>query len=190
MAGDCRKKNESGKKEYDTNSLIFMQAYVNHLLQDIIDAKRAEIDFTKNDKEAPQTLEEEFEEMERWLEGEEPAHTFSYYCGLQAEPFPPSHMLTSKQIKQISKAFNHLLFTWNLGVNIPKRIPPEKTYDLLISVLDKKTDIVSSGCMTFEFCNYDPPSCPFEQHCSCKDFEMDMEDDSENDPLHGDELPF
>lgn len=167
-----------------------MQSYVNHLLQDIINAQRAEIDFTEIGKEEPQTIEEHFEEIERWLEGEEPAHTFSYYCGLQAEQFPPSHMLTQEQVMQINEAFKHLLFTWNLGAEIPEEIPPTKTYDLLITVLDKKTDIVNSGFMSFEFCNYDTASCPFEQYCTCKDFEMDMENDTETGKPPDGDLPF
>jgi hypothetical protein len=167
-----------------------MQSYVNHLLQDIIDAQRAEIDFTKIGKEEPQTIEEHFEEIERWLEGEEPAYTFSYYCGLKTEQFPPSHMVTQEQVMQINEAFKHLLFTWNLGADIPEKIPAAKTYDLLIPVLDKKTDIVTSGFITFEFCNYDPPSCPLEQYCSCKDFDMDGENDMEKDNLEDGDLPF
>jgi hypothetical protein len=167
-----------------------MQSYVNHLLQDIIDAQRAEIDYSEIYKSKPQSIEEHFEEIERWLEGEEPAHSFSYYCGLQTEQFPPSDKLTEEQVMQINEAFKHLLFTWNLGADIPAKIPPAKTYDLLIPVLDKKTDIVNSGFITFEFCNYDPPSCPFEEYCTCKDFEMDMENDTETGKPPDGDLPF
>lgn len=168
-----------------------MQSYINYLLQDINKAQRTEESCIITDKKESQSIEEHFAEIERWLEGEEPAHSFSYYCGLQKEQFPPAEKLTKVQLLQINDAFRHLLFTWNLDASIPKEIPPAKTYSLLTSVLDEKTDIVNSGFMTFEFCNYDPESCPFEQYCSCKDFEQDIGDDDMKDymPPVGD-LPF
>ena len=95
--------------------------------------------------------------------------------------------IVKKQLQQIIKAFNHLLFTWNLSVDIPKKVPLAKTYSLLISTLDEKTDIVNSGFMTFEFCNYDRPSCPFGVYCICEDFDVD--DNMDIDLPKGD-LPF
>jgi hypothetical protein len=167
-----------------------MQSYLNHLLEDIANAQRVDEPYSITEKEKTQSIEEHFAEIERWLEGEEPAHTFSYYCGLQKEQFPPAEKLTGLQLKQINKAFRYLLFTWNLDANIPKEVPPSKVYSMLINLLDSKTDIVNSGFMTFEFCNYDPASCPFEQYCSCKEFENDSDNDMENyNPKDGD-LPF
>lgn len=165
-----------------------MQSYINQLLEDIVQAQKSEdVDATFGDAE-PQTIEDEFAEIDRWLE-HEPEHTFSYYCGLEKEQFPPAEKLSIKQTQQITEAFMHLLFTWNLGAAIPKNIPPRKKYTLLISVLDEKTDIVNSGFMTFEFCNYDPPSCPFEEYCTCKDFEDNTNADMNVDLPEG-ELPF
>jgi hypothetical protein len=149
-----------------------MQTYINYLIEDIINAERTDGITTDHSTEKQQTFEEYIAEVERYLE-QNPARTFSYYCGLNKEQFPPAEKLSEEQILQISKAFKHLLFTWNLDVSIPESIPSAKYYSLLISVLDEKTEIVDSGIITFEFCNYDPPSCPFEGYCSCKDFELD-----------------
>ncbi|MEP7168015.1 MAG: hypothetical protein ABI855_01465 [Bacteroidota bacterium] len=165
-----------------------MQSYINHLLEDITKAQRAELSIAEIVATFPKTFEEEMEEIERWVE-HEPMHTFSYYCGLQKEQFPPAEKLNKKQLQQIIKAFNHLLFTWNLSADIPEAIPLNKNYSLLISVLDEKTDIVNSGFMTFEFCNYDPPSCPFGEYCNCKKFENDVDSNMNVDIPEGD-LPF
>jgi hypothetical protein len=167
-----------------------MQSYINQLLEDIADAQRIDEPYSITEKEKSQSIEEHFIEIERWLEGEEPDHTFSYYCGLQKEQFPPAEKLTELQLKQINNAFRHLLFSWNLDANIPKEVPSAKTYSMLISLLDNKTDIVNSGFMTFEFCQYDPASCPFEQYCSCKEFENDSENDMDNFNLKNEDFPF
>ena len=35
----------------------------------------------------PQTIEEHFEEIDCWVEGEKPLRTFGHYCRLEAENF-------------------------------------------------------------------------------------------------------
>ena len=165
-----------------------MQSYINHLIEDITQAERSQELYTRDNFGQPKTLEEEFAEIERWLE-QGPAHTFGYYCGLEQEQFPPAEKLTEKQLKQVIKSFSHLLFTWNLNADIPANVPLNKKYALLISILGEKTDIVSIGFLTFDFCNYDPPSCPFEEHCICKDFE-DYTNDIMSDDLPDEALPF
>ncbi|MEO8150790.1 MAG: hypothetical protein ABI723_24370 [Bacteroidia bacterium] len=164
-----------------------MQSYINYLLEDIANAQRPEHDESDVSTPKEETFEDYIAEVERWLE-HEPVHTFSYYCGLQKEQFPPAEQLNKKQLNQIIRAFNQLLFSWNLGTAIPEKIPPAKYYSLLISVLDEKTEIVNSGFMTFEFCNYDPPSCPFQEYCDCKDFQYS--DDNMNNDLPEGDLPF
>ena len=58
-----------------------MHPYLPHLLSDIAAAHRTDIP----EPEPTQTIEEHFEEVERWINGEEPAHTFGYYCELGTE---------------------------------------------------------------------------------------------------------
>lgn len=43
--------------------------------------------------------------------------------------------------------------------------------------------------MTFEFCSYDIESCPYEEFCSCKEFENEAEDMDDFDP-DDNALPF
>jgi len=158
-----------------------MQAYIDQLLEDIRNAQREESPAEENIPSRAKSFEDDFEEIERWME-HEPSQTFSYYCGLEKVQFPPAERLTIKQMRQINKAFEYLLFTWNLGADIPKKIPVARRYTFLVSVLDEKTDIVSSGQMIFDFCTCDPGSCPFEEHCACKDFEFDKHDKKKDSP--------
>ncbi len=163
-----------------------MQSYINHLIEDIANAHRAEQSYTAPAVEKDESMEAHFAEIERWIE-HEPTHTFSYYCGLQKEQFPPAEKLTEEQMQQINKAFGQLLFTWNLDTAIPENVPTALTYTLLVSVLDEKMEPVTSGILTFEFCNYDSASCPFGHYCTCKDFEDDENMDIE---LPKGDLPF
>ncbi len=68
-----------------------MHPYLPHLLSDIAAACREEI---PQEEVRPQTMEEHFEEIDRWLEGEDAPYIFGYYCGLNAENFPPAEQLT------------------------------------------------------------------------------------------------
>jgi hypothetical protein len=142
-----------------------MQLYVNQLLEDIGAAMPPQPDEPISHR--PQTMEEHFEEIERWIEGE-PENTFSFHCGLKSDQFPPEDRLTLKQIKEISRAFNFLLLRWNLGTDIPNRIPPRIAYPFLIGVLDQKVPIVKDGMITIEFCDYERISCPFKMWCKCQ----------------------
>ncbi len=168
-----------------------MQKYINQLLADIINAQRPEQPIPETNPvpvSDEEKMRQHFEEVEHWLE-HDPMHTFSYYCGLEKEIFPPAEKLTEKQLLEINEAYRHLLFSWNLDADIPQELPATMKYKLLISTLDKKTDIVNDGFITFEFCQYHPPSCPYEAYCTCKDFEEDMDNDIQHGLPEG-ELPF
>ena len=168
-----------------------MQKYVDQLILDIQNAERPEEE-KKHDTAVltdEEAMAKHFEDVERWLEGEEPAHTFSYYCDLQKEIFPPADKLTLPQTEQIITAFNRLLFTWNLSAGIIEELPRDKYYTLLISVLDEKTDIVDDGFLVFEFCNYHSPTCPYGEYCTCKEYEALGSDDEMTD-INETDLPF
>src|SRR5258705_1324019 len=127
-----------------------MHPYLPHLLSDIADAHRSE---SAMEPENPKTFAEEMEEIERWVEGEEPAHDFGYYCGLQTEQFPPAEQFTIEEIDLVCKAFQKMMFTWNVDADLPETLPANRYYELLISTLNFKTDIENGGFITFEFCS-------------------------------------
>jgi len=165
-----------------------MFCYLSHLLADITEACRPEQPTSTT--ETRMSIEEHFEEVERWLEND-PQFSFGYYCNLSKEQFPPPELLTEFQIEEICIAFKKLLFTWNLSVDIPDNLPISKTYLLLISTLNEKVEIVHDGFITIEFCNYDPPTCPFDDNCSCREFwKQDIPDENMNDLLGPDALAF
>lgn len=147
-----------------------MQSYINYLLSDIAEASRKESESystpsAENDIEA---MERHFGEVERWLQSD-PEHDFSYYCGLQTEQFPPTEKLNDIQMEQVCNAFERLLYTWNIGVEMPEQLPVSKKYTLMVSILERKVMIVSCGFETIQFCRYDPPSCPFGEWCTCRE---------------------
>ncbi len=143
-----------------------MHPYLHYLLSDIAAAHR----FDPPEPVYPKTIEEELEDVERWLEGEEPPHTFGYYCGLNSEQFPPPEQLTKKELKLVCKAFRQMMCSWNFDADLPKTLPSDRNYQLLVSTLNMKTDIVNSGFMTFEFCQSYPPDCIFKEYCMCLKF--------------------
>lgn len=169
-----------------------MQSYINHLLSDIAEACREEQPepyssiAPENDVEA---IERYFEEVERWLDSE-PAHDFSYYSGLQKEQFPPAEKLTDEQMEALSHAFERLLFTWNIGVEMPDKLPISRKYSLMISVLERKVAIVENGFEMIEFCSYDPPTCPFNEWCTCKELDLKEQRDDDAEGVDPDTFPF
>jgi predicted DNA binding protein len=92
-----------------------MHLCIPHLLTDITAAHRAGIP----EEEPFQTMEEHFEEIDKWVSGGEPEHTFGYYCGLSSENFPPAEQLTDEEMKMIRKAFEQMMYSWNHGIDLP-----------------------------------------------------------------------
>jgi hypothetical protein len=67
-----------------------------HLLADINAAHRREDAHEEFPTHA--SIEEELEEIERWVAGSEPGHTFGYYCGLKSADFPPAEQLSKQPV--------------------------------------------------------------------------------------------
>ncbi|MBN9351917.1 MAG: hypothetical protein J0H55_14650 [Chitinophagaceae bacterium] len=140
-----------------------MHPYIPHLLADIATAHRTEIP----EEKFPQTLEDEFEEIENWVSREEPENTFGYYCGLNSENFPPAEQLTDREMKIIRRAFEKMMFTWNHGIILPEKLPAAFAYKMVVDSLNMKTTIVNSGRMSFDFCSGYAPDCVFKEYCPC-----------------------
>ncbi len=166
-----------------------MHPYLPHLLADIEAAHRTEITEVETREIS---FEEEMEDMEKWLEGDEPEHTFGYYCGLESVNFPPASQLTKKDMKLVIKAFKHMMFTWNSGIDLPEKFPVDLQYSFLVKTLDEGTTIVNSGFMTFDYCSGYAPDCVFKEYCSCLQFYNEC-DENEMDNFSVDDtgaLPF
>lgn len=153
-----------------------MEKYIKQLLEDIQNAQRQ---LTKEETEKAETIERHFEEVERFLGGEEELiqQTFGYHCNLKKEQFPPSKRLTSEQMNKVCEAFDKLLFTWNIHADLPDDLPIEMAYETLVSVLDRKFFIPISGFVGLEFCDNEPEECIFKQYCTCKELFAEMEEE-------------
>lgn len=163
-----------------------MHPYLPHLLADIAAAYRKD----NPEPGPPQTIEEHFEEVERWMEGEEPAHNFGYYCGLESINFPPPEQLTDEEMKRILEAFNQMMFSWNLNIDLPERLPLTIAYKMTMETLDSKTEIVNSGHMSFDFCTGYAPDCIFKEYCPCLEIWNNEGNSRDKDNTMANEFPF
>ena len=167
-----------------------MHPYVPHLLEDIKKAHRedeplAEVHSSGDD------LADHFEEVERWLDADEPPYTFGHYCKLRAEDFPPPEQLSISDMKYVSTAFKKMAYTWNVDIHLPENLPIPIAYKMLVELLDTKTIIMRSGFINFDFCSGDPTECVFKEYCSCLKYWNDDTDFSEPPSDSDDEeLPF
>jgi len=131
-----------------------MHPYLPHLLNDIAAAHRTEIPL---EPYRTTTFEEEMEEIEKWVLGDNAEHTFGYYCGLDAVNFPPPEQLSQKEMKIVMKVFGHMMFSWNQGIDLPKKLRTSIAYKMTVDSLNMKTFIVNSGMMSFDFCSGNAP---------------------------------
>lgn len=141
-----------------------MHPYLPHLLSDISAACRMD---TAPAFDRAQSIEEHLEEVEQWLAGEEPPHTFGYYCGLDAANFPPPEQLSLQDMKKVCKAFREMMFSWNLDIDLPEKLPLPIAYKMMVDTLNTKTTIVSIGTIGFDFCTGYAPDCIFKEYCPC-----------------------
>lgn len=166
-----------------------MHPYIPFLLSDIKAAHRTEIP-TEPGRNI--SFEEEMEDIEKWLEGEEPVDNFGYYCGLEAVNFPPPGQLTKKDMKLVCIAFKEMMYSWNLGIELPKKFPVNLEYSFLVNTLNEKTEIINNGIMSFDFCTGYAPDCVFKEYCMCLK-EWDIINDEEKNQSSSDDsnrLPF
>ena len=94
-------------------------------------------------------------------------YTFGYFCGLKKEDFPPSDQLLKKEMKTVSSTFKKMMRSWNLQCSLPKALPVDLVYDLLIRTLERKINPLESGMVQFSFCSMQPANCLLGQHCTC-----------------------
>jgi hypothetical protein len=165
-----------------------MHPHLPHLLNNIANAHRIEQPY---ESPSAKTFEEEMDEIERWCEGEDYEHSFSYYCGLQVEDFPPPEQLTTEEIIMVNKAFRKMMFTYNHDADFPEALPAALTYSMLVKTLNEKTCIPADGFVSFDYCSGYAPDCVFKEYCSClKLWNAEPDEDISDADANSDELPF
>ena len=111
-----------------------MHPYLPHLLSDITAAHRAEPSLPIVAK----TFKEQMEEVERWVAGIEEPHTLGYYCGLAKENFPPAKQLTQEDLLLVYEALKKMMYSYNIGIDLPEELPAQFKYELTLSTLNEK----------------------------------------------------
>jgi len=164
-----------------------MHPYIPHLLADIAAAHRLQTEILPA-VSSRQAFEEEMEEIERWIAGEEAPHTFGYWCGLEASGFPPPEQLSNQDMLTVCKAFDYMLYSWNLSIDLPEKLPDYLQYRFRVNTLNEKTAIVNSGMMHFDYCTGYAPDCVFKAYCPYLEIWNNPVDDDMAD-MPPDELP-
>jgi len=118
----------------------------------------------------PKSFEEEMAEVENYISGEEPPHTFGYYCGLGVKDFPPARQLSKSDMRVVSAAFNEMMHTWSLAIELPSDLPVPFAYKLTVDTLNMNVDIPTTGFVHFDFCTGHAPTCIFKEYCGCLEY--------------------
>jgi hypothetical protein len=164
------------------------EKYINQLLADLEAAHKKEKsdERTKARNNEIVDLEEEFDPEEYFRDVEnylafdaslEPS--LGHNIGIQRIQFPKAEDLELSQIEVLISAFNLMLNSHNVYHDLPKELPQEKYYTLLISILDESVYLAEDGMTTWEFCTYDPETCPIGEHCHCLQYEIEYQENLE-----------
>jgi hypothetical protein len=146
-----------------------MQKYIDYLIEDIQKA-------SKNIPTAPYLdLDDEMEDLRGVIEYESTTEKpMQEWFKLSKENFPPVEKLDQKQIEQLLKEILRLWNAFNFDPVLPKNLPADIAYKLLVDYFDKPVVWVSEGTIMIEFCDYDSENCPFPQeYCMCTDLNDD-----------------
>lgn len=151
-----------------------MEKYVMQLIDDMQVSERSREEYNATgfiQIETEKSFEDHILEIEKYFQKEN-LKTISEIIGLELVQFPPTEKLEIYQMKAINKSLIKLFGSWCIEVEMPKGIPANKKYTLLLSVFNKKVPVLNSGIVQIELCDYNFHSCPFgEQYCDCKDWD-------------------
>jgi hypothetical protein len=152
-----------------------MDKYINQLIEDLLAAQRVEKVPHNNQIN---DIEAHFADVERYVSGDYD-QKIGDVIGFYEEQFPPIERLNQAQMQAVAGAFEQLLNSYGVELDLPSELPIEKRYQLIISTINREVYIGDSGCVTLEFCHYDPTECPLgEEYCRCKDVDIDDMDDA------------
>jgi hypothetical protein len=70
-------------------------------------------------------------------------------------------------MKLVNSAFKKMMRSWNISCWLPKALPANLVYDLLIRTLERKINPLDSGLVQFSYCSMNPSNCLLGQHCTC-----------------------
>jgi hypothetical protein len=101
---------------------------------------------------------------------------------LSKENFPPVGILNNRQLEILVKEILKLWNAFNFEPVLPKNLPVDMTYQLLVDYFEKPVIWVSEGTIMIEFCEHDPQNCPFPNgYCRCTEFDNNAYEEDTND---------
>lgn len=154
------------KTQTTTAAFLAMQSYLSHLLSDIRAAHRSD---SPKETSGQESLEDHFRDVDRWVSGDA-EHTLGYYCGLEANAFPPYEQLNDEEVRKLCDAFTAMLHTWGADIDLPDELPLQRKYELIVGLLDHEFTPFNSGMFIFDFCTGYAPECELKEYCKCLEF--------------------
>jgi hypothetical protein len=101
------------------------------------------------------------------------------WLGIDKACFPPAAKHTQKEIELLVEEILKLWKFYNFEAILPKNLPKDIAYKMLVDYFDKSVIHVSEGTIGIEFCNYEPENCPFpKEYCMCNDDDIDYRIDN------------
>lgn len=166
-----------------------IKKYINQLIQDIHAAHKLKNDSSSNSlpfvNEDDDFMESQFQDVENFLNFEpEFESTFGSIVGLELEQFPKTDLLTSKQIEKILNAFQELLSSYNISVDMPKKVKLKDKYNISLQLLNESLFLSENGMVVWDACMDDSTTCPYKKHCFCKKIDKEIKRNTKEAKLY------
>src|ERR1035437_6525116 len=144
-----------------------MQNYINHLLEDIRQAKQM----------APEKPEfsEDYEEFEAQMLAIEnaPEITYEKLMGLTYEQFPPSNRLNDAQMMNLIEDIIDTFQAFDMWIDLPDAVPLAEKYELIRELFNEKINFMPGFSCHFDFCSGSCEGCKIEDYCPSNLEEID-----------------
>jgi hypothetical protein len=137
-----------------------MDRYVKQLIEDLTEICNQPIPLPF--VEIPPEM-QDFPEVAEYELG--PTKPISEWIGLESKKFPGKDVLTTKQMKMLSKAMLKAFNKINVAIDLPENIPADEKYDLLIYCWDDPVSYLSEPGVHIDFCSGDCEGCRINKYC-------------------------
>lgn len=160
-----------------------MQNYLQQLLSDLKSA-------AKNPPTHPWPVVDPDDPMsgvETYLKA--PLHTYAYWTGIEKEVFPPAEKLTKAECGMLTQAIISLWQAYNIWPELPKAMPVEFQYEVLINSWDEEVSYMPAGAhggmVVMDFCDGYAPDCILKTYCACREIWESDENEEMSDNEQG-----
>jgi hypothetical protein len=141
------------------------------------------------DEKSEEDLVAHLDEVEKYLSGEG-MQTLSEITQLFREQFPPKNKLTEIQKIAIIEAYLDMLYSYNITLDFPEKLPINMQYELVVDSLEEEVFVLEYGFTGIDYCTGNPEGCKLKQYCPCLHFSSEYENRKSDFDDDNDELPF